>query len=266
METKKAFSISLLNTGLVLVIRTTYYTHTKQNFKKAVQMFSFNLLNYDQSFFMLYVISMILPVVVMIMLFGNVYSNKMSNSQFVSKVVMRHLVFGYLTMSIIYVINVLNDYVFLSYYSTKNLENYNEWHKYVLHFILTPVFFLDSIYSIEIEKIKYENVDRNLTFNKSYYYLAQVFFGSYLVYALLVVLFLDNQLVELFYALFSIKSINKTSKISEYLVCLINDVIVCVFVSLAVGIVDQGITIIRFTTLFKIYSSGTSIKNEYVVK
>lgn len=266
MEIGKTFSISLLVAGLVLVVRTVYHTDTDQSFKEAMRMFLFNLLDYDQSLLMLYAISLIFPIVAMILLFGDIYSTTMSNYQFISKVVVRHLFFGYLTMTIIYVIDILNDYVFLSYYSTKKLENYNEWHKYILHFTLTPIFFLDSIYSIEIEKIRYENSDRNLTFRQSYYYIAQIFFGSYLVYALLVVLFLDNQLAELFRALFSIEHINKTSRISEYLICLINDLIVCVFVSLIAGIVDQGITITRFTTLFKIYSSWTHSKVEYTAR
>ena len=185
MEVKKGLAILLLIPGIVLILSEAYNTEIKENFREAIQVFSFNLLSYNVTFILLYTLSLVIPIFVMILIFADIYAKAATFREFFVNIVMRHLFYGYLTLFIIYIVDVVNDNIFLGTSSIKKMENYNEWHKYILHVLLTPIFFIDSIYSIEIEKIKHVEKDKSKEYGRGYYYFALIFFVAYLIYALL---------------------------------------------------------------------------------
>lgn len=240
-------------TVITLLIRNTCKSKTHLGFEKAITMFSFNLLDSNNSMIMVCTISIVIPLVMLFILFGDIYASVLTSSEFFQKVINRHLFFCYLTFCGIYVSNILQDYFFLE--TVKTLANYSEWNKYILHFILTPVLFLDAIYSIEIEKIKYENYEKKLRYNPVLYILAQTFFCLYLLYSLLIILFLDSQLSELINSLISFKVGGNALIISGSLLQLISEALLCVFVSLVLGLIDQRVALSHFLSLFRVHTN-----------
>lgn len=233
------------------MVNRLHNCYADTNFRSAVEMFSFNLLNFDFTFFLLYILSTIIPILTGALLFNDLCDSSISTFKFLTSIISKHLFYGYMSVVIIYVLDLINDTFFTYYYTNQTLANYNIWHKYIFHSILTPIFFLDAIYSMEIERIKYENKNSRSKFKMAYYLVAQVFFGAYLLYGLLLVLYFDNQLSHLF----NINTVSKAYKIGEYLPCLINDLMVCVFVPLLIGILDQGLISKRIFSIFNIYTN-----------
>ena len=139
----------------------------------------------------------------------------------------------------------------------------SEWHKYLFHLILTPALFVDAIYSIEIQKILYKEqkcflhkTANNLNFIEHKRYTNKIYFFSqfvivlYLAYCLSVVLFIEGQLEEIVKSIINFTQPNIDSGLSFYVRNLSNSAIGCVFLTLFFGLVDQGVIVEKFYSLF----------------
>ncbi|KAM0681087.1 hypothetical protein GINT2_000872 [Glugoides intestinalis] len=124
------------------------------------------------------------------------------------------------------------------------IDRYNSWHKYVFHFFITPILFVDALYCIELEKIKASKA--KLFYRQKVYYFTQIVIGYYLLHALLVALFLDCQLEELYDSIFHRKEIENVSKIPIYSKVLADLIMLCIFMSLFVGLIDLRGVIVKF--------------------
>lgn len=252
--------VSLLATVILLFVGVFYHKKIEHSFLLAVNVFSFNVLGPFPTMLFLLTISIALPITAMIILFNQVHSASESRQNFISNCVLKHIYFGYLLMCMIYTIDILYD---CGYPNTdvKRPTNYNEWHKYILHFIIGPVLFLDAIYSIEIEKIRSDEDIEAKRFEPIYYYGAQLFFTAYLLYIFAVILFLDgNRSFMISPSIPTISDLNKASEILGYVGYLVNDIILCVFVALFMGLLDQNVSPVRALMIFEVYTDWTHKK------
>lgn len=139
----------------------------------------------------------------------------------------------------------------------------SEWHKYIFHFLLTPALFIDAVYSIEIQKIHHKEqkcfllktannlnfIERKRYSNKIYFF-SQFIIVAYLLYCLSVVLFIEGQLEEIIFSAINFTQPNIPSGISFYVQNLSNSAMGCVFLTLFFGLIDQGVIVEKFISLF----------------
>lgn len=259
MKFKVLAPLICLMCGAAAICQILLKVSSTDDFRTSVVMFSFNLLPFDSTLAFLFILSISIPVIMLILLFGDIYLPIKTSKYFVAEIFLWHLFFCYLSVFLIFSIDFFNEQVFIYYNFDTKPKNYSKWNTYIFHSVLTPIFFIDAIYSIEVEQIKHDkNTNTSLNYSNRWYVFAQIIFIMYFLYGMLMVLFLDNQLIELFNNIICFKHINGVSKISDYLSCLVNDLMVCVFVSLITGIIDKGVAISRFTTMFKIYCEWTN--------
>jgi len=258
-EIKRLF-ISLLATVFLMFISAYYHTSIECSFTVAIRMFSFNILGTLPTILFILLISILIPITAMIILFGQLYSSPEYKPNFISDVIIKHIYFGHLLMCIIYTIDILYDWSHRGVAAEYNTY-YNGWHKYILHLIIGPVLFLDAIYSIEIEKIRTDDEVEAKRFDPVYYYAAQVFFSAYLVYILGVILFLnDDKSLKFESTVPTIVDLKKASEIFGYVTYVVDDIIMCVFAALFMGLFDQDISLIHGLMVFEIYTDWTHEK------
>lgn len=252
-------------TVIVFLVRRLFRNDTKSfGFESAVKTFTFEFLSFKISLIFLCVFSLAIPSFIMIVVFKDMYKYQSvyKKKTWFNRIIFRHFYYGYVNMCFIYCANILIDKYFSAnispdkgfiLYKDSLIDGYNEWHKYVFHFFITPILFVDALYSIEIEKMK--ALKAKHVYNERIYYFTQAVVAFYLFYALLVALFLDHQIEDLYDSIFHKKTIEKAYKISTYSDVLANLIMLCIFMSLFVGLVDLGEGTVKF--------SAKNIKNDF---
>lgn len=250
MSVKARIRTTIIIGLIVASIRKVYYKKTKDVFKKALTTFTFDLFDFDVSILIIFFISIGIPVLLMFIAFADIKIRSPEKSYKLGAALSKHLFCCYLAVCSVYCIDLIQDYYNLDL-EVKKSENYNSWHKYILHAILSPILFLDAVYSIEIEKIKIFR--RDLSYGKVVYFSIQFIIAFYLIYILLVLLYIDNQLGKIFLSLISLKNFGNATLISGYLMDLAKDSMICVFIPLFFGLFDHLKDISKFGIFFKVY-------------
>lgn len=241
----KRLKTALIWTLAVIVIRIFIATpSTEYSFSLAVAAFSFRTLDSNYTCILLATVSILMPIILLTILLHDIYRTHYTFGETVKIVILNHVFYGYLALSCIYILDLIRDKYFASLH-TDPKDGTSEWNKYILHFVLTLPLFVDSVYSVEVERIRTNNKrynPRNLTFSLYIHYIAQVVFGAYLLYALMVVLFINNDFDFTLVDLIKYKDPEKTAVVFGHVRTLAKEVIWCVFVSLSMGLVDQWIS------------------------
>lgn len=240
MNTKSVIQSVLTMSLTIFILRQLYFVPTTASFLDSLQSFTFGLLNREKSAVLLLIISLVIPVYVMIGVFYDIYSDSMPFDRFVTDILLRHFVFGYLTISVIYSIDIIDDFLFSAEYESLSAK-YNPYHKYIFHLVFAPIMFVDAIYSMEIETIKSKNSsnpDEKRKKNEKIHLAMQILMICYVVYGALIILHLDGQFdVDDGRLVFKILKIK--DNISESLKELFKYILICLFVPLATGLGSQ---------------------------
>lgn len=224
---------------IVIILRQMYYVPTTVSLIQSFSSFTFGLMDGEQSTALLIIISLIIPIYIMIYVFCHIYQDSMSLTAIMSDIISKHVIYGYLTLSIIYSIDLIEDYQF-GFENQKQITNYNPHHKYILHFIFTPIMFVDAIYSIEIETIKQkDDKDEKRRKDRMVYFGMQIIMACYVLYGLLIVLHLDGHFkIENKTMIFPVTKIKEN--VPEYLHVLFKYIMICLLVPLSTGLIDQS--------------------------
>lgn len=263
-EVKRLF-ISLSATVILLFVGVIYQRESRYSFTDAVKIFSFNYFEFETTLAILFIISIVFPIIAMIILFNRIYEAPGLRHKFISKVIMKHIFFGYILMCIIFMVDIIYDGTFATYEPDK-ASDYNEWHKYILHFIVTPILFLDAVYSLEVEKIRSSDEKTLKKYDKLHYYTAQVFFSLYIVYIFFVILFIYKKHDAFMGVLITpLADLRATTEIFNHIQYLVTDMMFCIFAALQMGLVDQNVSLRRIIMVFKFYTGWTIEKvNDYL--
>jgi hypothetical protein len=143
----------------VLILREIFSNQNNSNFHSAISSFTFNLFSLSHSFLILVIISILIPFINLIVLFYDIYGRIYTKRRFFHEIIVKHAFYCLINCCILYLIDIISEF----YFHSNSVEN--EWSKFIFHFILTPALFVDTVYTIEIEKIKY---NRNRLMNYSH--------------------------------------------------------------------------------------------------
>lgn len=227
-------------TIVVIIIRILIAPpHTGHSFNQAVVAFSFRTLDPNNACILLATISILVPIVLLTILLYDIYRAHYTFGEMIRTIISSHVFYGYVTLSSIYILDLIRDRYFVPSHTDSN-----EWNKYILHFVLAPPLFVDSVYSVEVERIRTRSKKYNpkdLTFNVYTHYIAQAMFGMYLLYALLVILFINNDFDFSLADVIKYKDPAKAAIIFGHIKTLVKEIIWCVFASLSMGLTDQWI-------------------------
>lgn len=202
-----------------------------EDFKKAVCDFTFNVLDSYQACAVLLFCCIIMPSLILFFLLNSIFKQHYSFKNVFKKVFLHHFCFGYYTLLIIYIFNLIEDKFPLSPEAEK-IESVQKWHKYILHFFLAPPLFVDAVFSVETEKIKANKDIKQLPYSRKPYLFGQFFLVFYLIYAFVIIIKINTELPGITQAEIRIDKLVKTLNI------FVKDAIWCVFIVLSMGLID----------------------------
>lgn len=209
------------------------------SFEQAVLAFSFGTLDLANTCILLVLISIVVPIVLLFMLLHIIYRTHFTFRRIMNELMSSHIFYGYIALLAIYILDITRDTYF-----QESRDVTNEWTKYILHFALTPPLFVDSVYSVEVERIRTRSKrynPRDLSFSTRMHCIVQAIQGTYLLYALFVILFIHNDFdFNLFYIVKHRDHV-RASAIFRHIRTLVREIVWCVFTSLSIGLVDQWI-------------------------
>lgn len=231
-----------------LLLRQAFWQKHVDGFQDALCSFTFKLFSFEISIYIIVLIAIIIPTIVLYILFYDIYKDIMSFKLFIDTVFLHHIFFCCTTGCVLYLIDIIQDF-----YNKSNASP-TEWHKYIFHFILTPALFVDSVYSIEIQKIRKKKEGGIQLIRGKIYYFSQIFIATYLIYCLCVVLYLEGELEEIIKAVFQLREPEFTGEFSSYIQSFSNSAVECVFLTLFFGLVDQNVIIEKIISRCKVFN------------
>lgn len=234
---------------MTFLTRQYFYKPHDGGFSEAFSTFTFDMCKLEVSICIISFVALAIPTVLLCMVFYDIHKPEASCYKFYRKLLKEHGFYCCICGCALYIIDIIQDYYAPAFLK----EAYSEaWHKYILHFILAPPLFVDSVYNIEIQKIIQKDQKAIKKIKGKIYYLSQIIVGIYLIYCMSVVLFLEGQLGEIVKSVFQLRMPVFHSGISYYIKNLSNNAIECVFLTLFFGLIDRGIVAEKFLSIFKL--------------
>lgn len=243
MERLKTITIWTLSTLLIRNLLEEDFP--KEEMKVAILDFVFKSVDLKCACIFLFALSVIIPSLILFYLLNDLYKQQSEAKRKVKRLFARHLSFTYYTVVIIYLFslsknkNAKNSIYKALLNSQLGLIAFTKSHNYLLYLFLTPPFFIDAVYSIEVEKIKAKNIRNNIKdnpYSKFAYFIGQFFLIFYLIYASVVIVKTNSKLPIM--DLLTLNCPNEMTKIAGYSSNLISGFAWCIFIVLTLGLVD----------------------------
>lgn len=170
---------AVLSSLILFLLCKLLLSNDNQDFDvfKVVNPFVFGMMKGMDSILFLIIIGILIPLLMLIILLECIIIDSEEASGSFSDLILHYLIFDMFSVLSIFIMDVIRN---------RDLKEVGDekYFKYVLHFVLTPILFVDTIYSIEVEKLRMKKKQVNIKI----YTINQLIILGYLLYSFCVIL------------------------------------------------------------------------------